>query len=283
MAGRLPCPTSDSKQFMPGLELSYQRLPHMKWYVMVDDDTYLIKPSMRALLGHLDPSSPMYVGNPIGDFKGRFAHGGSAIILSRPAMELLFERNRPALEQAFVESLTETWGDKLVATTFMKIGVYLDERYSHFFNGERPLITRILPDRFCSPLVSFHGLANPAQMAETTGIFRDVDRPILWGELWGMYGQPSLRVFDTNPIRRNRDHVGPGEEAPDGFGSVEACVTACEAQPECLAWTWDKPSSKCCTSRWFSVGDEPEAKFSGLNVARVRKLQDSCPRLATPE
>jgi len=265
---------TDAGQFIPGLEISYRKLPRRKWYMMIDDDTYLIKPSMRALLGHLDPSEIMYVGNAIGDFKGRFAHGGSAILLSRAAMEQLFERSRPVVEQAYVQSWTETWGDRLVATTLMKIGIYLDERFSHFFNGEQPRITRVLPDRFCSPLVSFHGLAEPGQMADTTATFRGRDRPVLWGELWSIYGQPALDVFVKNPIRRGRDHVGAGDEAPDGFGSVERCIAACEGQPECLAWTWDKASTVCRTSRWFIIGDEPEDKYSGLHVARVRQLGD---------
>ena len=244
--------------------------------MMLDDDTFLIKPSVRALLGHLNPSEAVYVGNAIGDFKGRFAHGGSAVILSHAAMEQLFERNQPVVEQAYLDSMTETWGDKLVATTLMKIGIYLDERFSHFFNGERPLITRVLPDRFCSPLVSFHGLAEPAQMADTAAMFRGLDRPVLRGELWEIYGQPALDAFSTNPIRRGRDHVGPGDAAPAGHGSVERCVAACESQADCLAWTWDKASATCRTSRWFIIGDEPEGKYSGLNVARVRLLRDGC-------
>lgn len=45
-------------QFMPALELAYRAMPHRKWFILVDDDTYLIYPSLNFILGHFDPSMP---------------------------------------------------------------------------------------------------------------------------------------------------------------------------------------------------------------------------------
>jgi len=48
---------------------------------------------------------------------------------------LLSERNRAGLDLAYRESLTETWGDRLVAKALMRVNVFVEERYGHFFNG----------------------------------------------------------------------------------------------------------------------------------------------------
>lgn len=45
-------------KFVPGLELAYRAMPNRKWFILVDDDTYLIQPSLNAILGHFDPSVP---------------------------------------------------------------------------------------------------------------------------------------------------------------------------------------------------------------------------------
>ncbi|OIW35397.1 family 31 glycosyltransferase [Coniochaeta ligniaria NRRL 30616] len=270
----------DALKFIPGMDLAYQRMPDKKWYIMVDDDTYLVQGSLRAMLDRLDPSVPAYLGNGVGDFKGRFAHGGSAVIISGAAMSLLFDQNRDLLPAAYVSSLSETWGDKLVATTFQKMGVYLDERFSHFFNGESPSITRIRADRLCSPIISFHGLARPEQMAEVGNQFRHVRGLVTWGHLWKLYGRPDMEEYITNPIRPDHDHVGrPDEATMDIFdvGSAERCLASCNGHYKtCLAWTWDSTNNVCHLSPWIIIGEVSPGKFSGINAARVQRLAGQC-------
>lgn len=254
-------------------------MPGKKWYVMQDDDTFIIRPSLYRFLEHLDPSQGLYLGNAIGDYKGRFAHGGSSFILSHHAMALLFDGDPDIVSRAYVASLDEIWGDKLVATTFMKVGVYLSERYGHFFNGERPLITKIAADRFCSPLVSFHGLAQPKQMEEVGKTFAGMSAPVFWRDLWRIYGQPSLDTLEKLPIRLGQDHVGRQDdvEMMVRVASVDKCVGLCDTQgSKCLAWTWDKQTELCLMSPWVIVGEKPPDRYSGVNVKEMRKLDTKC-------
>lgn len=254
-------------------------LPGKKWYVMQDDDTFIIRPSLYRFLEHLDPSESLYLGNAIGDYKARFAHGGSSFILSHKAMSRLLDDNPEVVSQAYVASLDETWGDKLVATTFMKVGVYLSERYGHFFNGESPTITKIAADRICSPLVSFHGLAQPEDMKQVGKMFAEIDKPVFWRDLWRLFGQPSLDVFDKLPIRLGRDHVGRQDDRDMTMhaDSVGECLDACESKAQkCLAWTWDQGTQACLMSPWVIVGEKPEGKYSGLNIKAVKKLDSQC-------
>lgn len=266
---------------MPSLELAWKTLPGKKWYVMQDDDTFIIRPSLYRFLEHLDPAEELYLGNAIGDYKGRFAHGGSGFILSSKAMSRLIDDNPEVLSQAYVASLDETWGDKLVATTLMKVGVYLSERYGHYFNGESPLITKIAADRICSPLVSFHGLANPEEMKQVGRVFAEIDQPVFWRDLWRILGQPSLDVFDQVPVRVGQDHVGRQDDPAMSVrvDAVEQCLAACEKKgAACLAWTWEQGTQTCLMSPWVIVGEASEGKSTGLNVDVVKELDGQCGR-----
>ncbi|KAH7328885.1 family 31 glycosyltransferase [Stachybotrys elegans] len=273
----------DALKFIVGLELIYRQMPNKKWYIILDDDTYLITPTLQLLLSHLDPREPQYIGNAVGDFKGRFAHGGSGILLSGEAVRRLFARP-DVVARAYADSLDETWGDRLVATTLQKLGIYLDERYSHYFNGEPPEITRIAPDRFCSPLLSFHGLRHAGAMQAVGRALVNVDKPVLWSQLW--------RYFGTQPVRllvesrgggeaENQDHVGPGDELVQVWERVDTpagCRTRCEASRRgCIAWTHDRDTRVCRASPWVVMGSgDAERKTSGVNWAKLAPLMQQC-------
>jgi hypothetical protein len=255
-------------------------MPGKKWYILVDDDTYLVQGSLQAMLDRLDPSKPEYLGNAVGDFKGRFAHGGSAVILSQAAMSMLFDQNKQLIPEAYVASLNETWGDKLLATTFQKVGVYLDERYNSFFNGERPQLARIMADRLCSPIISFHGLAKPQKMAEVGTKFSHVRGLVTWGHLWKLYGQPDMDSFGTDPIRPDYDHVGRPDEAVMTIKDTDGpdkCLANCNKHYKtCLAWTWDSKTKDCHVSPWVIIGEVSPGKFTGLNYVRVDQIGRQC-------
>jgi hypothetical protein len=270
----------DALKFIPGLVMAYERMPNKKWYILVDDDTYLVQGSLQAMLDRLDSSKPEYLGNAVGDFKGRFAHGGSAVILSQAAMALLFKENKQIIPEAYVASLNETWGDKLLATTFHKVGVYLDERYNSFFNGERPQLARIMADRLCSPIISFHGLAKPQKMAEVGTKFSHVRGLVTWGHIWKLYSQPDMASFAEHPIRKDYDHVGRPDEAVmtiKATESSEKCMESCvKHHKTCLAWTWDSTTKDCHISPWVVIGEVSPGKFTGLNHIRIDQIGKQC-------
>ena len=247
--------------------------------MIIDDDSYLIKPSLLLLLSHLDWREEYYLGNAVGDFKGRFAHGGSGVVFSRPAVQKLLSRP-DILAEANMLALSETWGDKLVATTFQKVGVYLDERYSHHFNGERPRITRIYPDKFCSPLVSFHGVSDQDEMRKISGALGRLRNPMLWGHLWPLFGLPDISSLDDGYYHVDHDHVGRGDEGSmhvDGLDTPEECRAKCLGRygSWCVAWTWDSRGG-CHMAPWMVIGEKPGGLISGINVPKVKGLARHC-------
>jgi hypothetical protein len=263
------------------MDLLYDRMPNKKWYIILDDDTYLVRPSLDLLLSHLNPQEPLYIGNAVGDYRGRFAHGGSAVVLSGEAMRRLFNRPDVVL-RAYMDSLDETWGDKLVATTLQKVGVYLDERYNHHFNGEYPTITRIAGDRFCSPIVSFHGLRRPGDMARIGRVLGHALQPVLWGQLWDLFGSYPMQHLAHQDAQMDQDHVGEaGGKIQEwrGFESAHSCKAKCDADRDrCLAWTFVPGEERCITSPSLIIGaGNARGKVSGISWPSVDALRRKCP------
>ncbi|KAK1760417.1 hypothetical protein QBC47DRAFT_367055 [Echria macrotheca] len=270
----------DSMKDVSSLELAYEMFPQKKWYILLDDDTYLVQPSVVALLGHLDARFPHYLGNAVGDFRARFAHGGSSIILSQGAMRVLFDENPDSVSTAHVESLTTIWGDRLIARALVRSGVFLEERYSHFFSGEPPRLSKLRADRMCSPIVTFHKLSDPSDMLDVGKRFETVDKPFEWARLWDVYGDPSLWRQGIAEARQDWDHVGNPDEAVatiHGVKTVEKCARHCAKYARtCLAWTWDSVSKDCHVSPWMIVGKESKGKISGINAKRAKRLAQAC-------
>ncbi|KAG8165806.1 hypothetical protein KVR01_004358 [Diaporthe batatas] len=291
----------DAIKFLPGLELAYRAMPNSKWFILVDDDTYLIYPSLNSILGHFDPSVPHYLGNAVGDYRQRFAHGGSSIALSRATMQALFAAaNHRAVSKARQASLTETWGDRLLAGALLRLGVPVDEDASRFFNGEQPWASRLRPDRLCAPVATFHHLSTAGEMAGVGRVFRDTAEPVLWVDLWDMFSggdrlrgdraaytdRPSAslsssagRDDEVVPGRPGWDHVGPLDEHTGTSTRVQdalGCSRLCSSATECLAWTWDERLGLCHTSPWVTVGREAVGLRSGFNVDRFEGLAGEC-------
>lgn len=217
----------------------------------------------------------------MGDYRARFAHGGSAIILSRGALDALFRSHPQVAHDAHVAALTETWGDKLVATTLQRVGVFVDERFDHLFNGEAPRDTRIWRDRFCAPLVGFHELKAPAAMRDVAERLGGWEGPVAWADVWGVFGGEELGGFAERPMREGWDFVGrlkgDASTTSRGVGSAESCMRLCmKDRQKCLAWRWDAGGGQCHTAPWMSVGREADGVVSGVNGEFAAELMSRC-------
>ncbi|KAI1363947.1 family 31 glycosyltransferase [Xylaria arbuscula] len=269
----------DAMKFLPALEYAWNTLPKKKWYVMLDDDTYVIKSTLSLLLGHLNFGKPHYIGNPVGDYKGRFPHGGSSVILSGATMRNLFEWHPEIVAKAHLESPFAVWGDKLLATTLMKVAIYLDETYHRFFNGEHPWMTRMWVDRLCLPLMGFHGLGDRELMEQVGEVFKDQKGPVTWASLASIYGVPDYQSFIGVPIRQNINYVGRLDErstSVEKVAKVEDCLALCDKEPTCLAWTYDPFGKRCDYAPWAILGDLADGRFSGVNGKLGQKLLSRC-------
>lgn len=72
-------------------EKTYRLRPSNDWYLFVDADSYVVWSTMAQWLKRLDPTEPHYLGSMAfyGDIP--FGHGGSGYLVSRAAMQGLFD------------------------------------------------------------------------------------------------------------------------------------------------------------------------------------------------
>lgn len=213
-------------------------------------------------------------------------------------MQALFAPgNHHTVAKARRASLTETWGDRLLADALLRLGVFVDEDASRFFNGEQPSASRLRADRFCAPVATFHRLS-AGEMADVGRMFRGAVDPVLWVDLWDMYavrggrrreravaaspsasGDSSSGVQEKAPGRVGWDHVGALDEHTETIANmkgVPGCSKLCGSRRRCLAWTWDEEKGLCHLSPWVTVGREAAGMVSGSNVDRVKALADEC-------
>ncbi|KAI1112802.1 family 31 glycosyltransferase [Nemania sp. NC0429] len=270
----------DAMKFLPALEYAWNTLPKKKWYVMVDDDTYVIKSTLSLLLGHLNFGQPHYLGNPVGDYKGRFPHGGSSVILSGATLRNLFEWHPEIVAQANLESPFAIWGDKLLATTLMKMAIYLDETYRRYFNGEHPWMTRMWADRLCLPIVGFHGLGDKPAMEQVGEVFKNQKGPVLWSSVGKIYGVPDYQSFVEAPIRANINYVGRLDERAtvvENVAKVDDCLNLCyRSTNNCMAWFYDPIGKRCEYAPWAILGDFADGRLSGVNGRLGKRLMNRC-------
>ncbi|KAK4197690.1 family 31 putative glycosyltransferase, partial [Triangularia verruculosa] len=289
----------DALKFIPGLEFSYERWPDKKWYLLVDDDTFLVETSLKPFLGNFDPEEKHYLGNAVGDFRARFAHGGSAVILSQAAMRALVKENPKALRTSYLESLDEVWGDRLLAKALIRVGIYLDEGYAYLFNGEPPRRSKIRGDRICSPILSFHTLPQPEMMRDVGLHFRNVTEPVLWLDLWKIYGAHPPWRWDPEWNRKMYVDERAREERSkivlNGVGSERECLEEYSKRfkdNNGAGWTWGKPAPDTCiiyryappiesevdawTLDWDYVGPVDEAVHTVLNLASPKECMEKC-------
>ncbi|KAK0667019.1 hypothetical protein QBC41DRAFT_324696 [Cercophora samala] len=288
----------DALKFIPGLEFAYERWPDKKWYLLVDDDTFLVETSLKKFLGHFDPEEKHYLGNAVGDFRARFAHGGSAVILSQAAMRALVKENPGALGTSYLESLDEVWGDRLLAKALIRVGIYLDEGYSYLFNGEPPRRSKIRGDRMCSPILSFHTLPEPEMMRDVGEHFWNVTEPVFWLDLWKIYGMRAPWRWDPEATRRM---IKDGKERQK---KAQIVLGGVKSEGECLAeynrrfrnnngagWVWGKPEPETCvihryappieyeveawTLDWDYVGPVDEAVHT-VEAASAQECMEKC-------
>ncbi|KUI65676.1 Glycoprotein-N-acetylgalactosamine 3-beta-galactosyltransferase 1 [Cytospora mali] len=274
----------DAVKFLPALDLAYRTMPRKKWFILLDDDTYLIQPSLNALLGHFDPSIPYYIGNAVGDYRQRFAHGGSSITLSRAAVQKLFAgRNHRALATARRASATEVWGDRLLADALLRLGIHIEEGTGRFFNGEQPWASRLRSDRFCVPVSTFHRLT-AEEMKGVGRVFRKAVDPVLWVDLWDVFHGPSFATYEVTPLRREWDHVGRLDEHTVTLTGVKAapgCSRLCERSE---AWLMNVGSNGIIGGHvaptFYDTSVTKQGKYSRSWTFAPSYYQVSCHRLS---
>ncbi|KAI8805070.1 hypothetical protein BJ742DRAFT_821693 [Cladochytrium replicatum] len=178
----------DAHKNLPGFKLLHRTYPNASWYMMIDDDTYVLWNNLMRLLKDISPEEPVYMGTPA-HFVGcdgvrvkgdgpAFAHGGSGILISRGALSQMIKGlslleaavavdqlpdgeelsvKLGGIDKCIVRYRTCWAGDVRTALCLRDHGILLNR--THSFNAEPPFSpTHKWPKNPCQRPATFHHL-----------------------------------------------------------------------------------------------------------------------------
>jgi hypothetical protein len=97
--------------------------PNMKWYLFMESDSFVQWSTLQQYLATLDPTRAIYAGKQMLISDDMFVHGGSAFIVSQPALRIVVDYY--SAHKAEIEQFTDGhWaGDCVLGKTFTDAGV----------------------------------------------------------------------------------------------------------------------------------------------------------------
>lgn len=161
-AGNTPGWSLDKYKFLPMLAHARKTFPNKKWYIYIEDDTYLFLTSLLSWLQTQSYNSkPLYFGAFSGEGNETFAQGGSGLVFSQSLMKTVFEGDKAAdLNEYGNYTSTACCGDIALGKVLRYYDIPVNEgEYGPVsFKPEPPWKTGFNDLTWCSPVFTFHHL-----------------------------------------------------------------------------------------------------------------------------
>lgn len=131
--------TIDKYKFVPLVQHAENNWPKAKWYIYIEDDAYLLLPSVLNYLSAYKWQKSHYLGSCAAKSGTVFAHVGAGFALFRGAWEKSFGRN-PATSKDYEQYAAEhCCGDQVLGHALNQYGVRFgenhgDEKFTWGFN-----------------------------------------------------------------------------------------------------------------------------------------------------
>ncbi|KAJ5760660.1 hypothetical protein N7520_007816 [Penicillium odoratum] len=265
----------DKWKFLPMAVEARNSNPTAKWYVILEADTYPIWPTLVAWLAQLDPTEKLYLGNQMQIGEDVFAHGGSGIILSNPAMHALADEYLLHMDE-WHEKTNRHWaGDCIMGMALKAIGIQLTWAWPHVTGHsvwEQDAINEAFGKvQWCYPPVTFHHMT-PV----------DIGRMFEFESEWHADGNPSYPLYSdvfrllVRPtlvdVRENWENSAPQEVLKEGedktpFTHFE-CAEICAQKERCTQYRFDEAGT-CKVSDYGLSGRPSPGVTSGSMLWRI--------------
>lgn len=282
----------DKWGIVPSLLAAYRMYPHKKWFIFMESDTYISIPNLLPWLSRLDSTTPIYAGAQVMIGDDEFAHSGSGILLSAPALKALSDLDHNnGFSKSWEAIVSENCcGDKVLADLLKEAGIILTPSFP-LLQGETPFSLDWSARHWCKAVVSWHRMT--PQMLDTLFTFErnwtethttspnrpkfDSHRPILFKDLFNYLLLP---LIHSNPNITNWDNLASFLTYTDSSGTgsfahmtFDSCRAACDLREECVQYAWEP--NKCRLGNVVKFG-EPVAQdkrmISGWVQHRVEKF-----------
>ena len=255
----------DKWKFLPMMHKAFATAgENIEWFVIMEADTSLSWTNLLQWLKTMDPQEPYYLGaqNVIGDTA--FAHGGSGIVISRRAADLLEETRVNEGQFDYDEKWEELvskacCGDEVIARALLEAGVPLTPAWP-LIQGETVASLDWTKDHWCTPAVSWHHVTPTEidalwQFERTWIADHGWNTPYLYRDVFSHFVERHVSVNRTNWNNLSKDRkfashdlTEPEEEhvsqlrdyEENAVESQDACAEACLQmdEDECIQWMY---------------------------------------------
>ncbi|KAK4185177.1 family 31 putative glycosyltransferase [Podospora australis] len=273
----------DKYKFVPLMQHAGINHPKAKWYIYMEDDTYLFLPNILAYLSKYDHTQAHYLGSFAGKSDIIFAHGGAGFAVSRGAWEKSFGQNANLAKEYEQYTADHCCGDQVLGHALNKYGVKFgenngDEKFTWGFNPVVHWRFGFEKWNFCSPLLSWHKVHNRdvaryydlekywnvTEKGPLTHrdfylalIKPDLEKRAEWWDNMAEAYQVSSGNKAWPPTPKNGKH--DEEKWKAAWESADACEEACVSWDKCVQWNWVEDLCKMDERLFMGQGYAPAA------------------------
>ncbi|KAH6892903.1 glycosyltransferase family 31 protein [Thelonectria olida] len=268
----------DKYKFVPLMQHAGKNWPAAKWYIYMEDDSYLFMPNILAYLSTFDWREPHYLGSYAAKSDVVFAHGGAGFALSRGAWEKSFGRNKDMTEDYYQYTADHCCGDQVLGHALDNNGVKFGENGGDgkFTWGFNPLVHWMFAfskHNWCYPLMSWHKVHNRdvSQYFELEkrwdftkpllhkDFFLDmilprIQKPIQWWDNMASLYEVTSANKDAPPAPEGEYDSGLWSKA---WESVASCEAACRGWSDCVEWSYVEDLCKMDDKMMMGQGFAP--------------------------
>lgn len=291
----------DKWKFLPMLHHAFESASdEIDWFVVMEADTSISWSNLLLWLKTMDPTKPLYIGsqNMIGTTY--FAHGGSGIVISRGAAEILKTARQnagPELYDGEWEAVTAAscCGDEVVARAFLAVDIPLSPGWP-LIQGETISTVDWTTKNWCAPPITWHHVA--ATEVDSYWKFQlnwarryGWEEPYLYRDIFAEFIEPHISVNRAlwNNLSKDRRLVAAALASADdessanlegieaeAVGSESACAVACvqAGAADCVQWMFTPGRCYLGKKLRFGQSDETDNEHwtSGWIQDRVEAL-----------
>jgi hypothetical protein len=292
----------------------YAQYPGKDWYFMIDDDTYLMMENMHWLLSQKDPTIPYYFGSPtvfagcdnvkhFGDGPA-FAHGGSGIVMSRAAVEIMLLN--PPGKQSLDECIwryRDCWaGDIRLALCFRDMGVLITNpfgpeglnagtpHWSSWKYGKDPchrpftfhhLTGATMLKIYQAERLAFDRVVNETQRVAFRSDMMDTRKhleprfsntwdPRVPSPFYAPVNEADLWEIFVNQdqelpeMETDMERAGERLKTKKNVKEAKLCRAFCVQNAKCLAWNYVKSTQECQLNAEAAPPGKKDAVVSGI-------------------
>ena len=284
----------DKWKFLPMANMTLELYPDMEWYAFVETDTYLMWSNLLQFLAKLNPAKSLYYGSEVMIGDDIFAHGGSAFIMSKPALVKIAEIYNANTKQWNDFTAGHWAGDCVLGKALHDAGTDLTYAWP-MFQGGNPSLMNWLESKgdnhalWCAPALSYHHLS-PNEMRKLWDYEQNwiaENQRVSDGLLSAI--EPQLPILHhrevfkshvlTNLTTERTDWNNMSDEpVPGTFGSqIGDCRLMCEARADCMQYALN--SLGCAVGKEAKFGRRESGAQSGWIAKRIEQwahTQDKC-------